>query len=139
MPSPFPGMDPFLEGQRWPGFPHHLLEEILSVLVPRIGPRYVADVEERVFIEHHPEEPRRLMRPDVYAAGTGTPGPAPGGGLATAVVPVELTLPMPVEERDPFLTIRDREGLQLVAVIEVLSPSNKRAGTNDREDYLAKR
>ena len=38
----------------------------------------------------------------------------------------------------PFLEVRDRQGRELVTVIELLSPSNKRAG-DDREQYLAKR
>lgn len=31
MPSPFPGMDPFIENQRWSDFHHGLFEEIRSV------------------------------------------------------------------------------------------------------------
>ncbi len=37
-----------------------------------------------------------------------------------------------------YLEVRDREGREVVTVIELLSPSNKRAG-DDRESYLAKR
>ena len=52
--------------------------------------------------------------------------------------PVEVDLPEQDEERIRFLEIRDRRGRALVAVIELLSPSNKRSG-EDRELYLAKR
>jgi hypothetical protein len=41
-------------------------------------------------------------------------------------------------EETPFLEVRDRSGRELVSVIELLSPSNKRAG-DDREQYLTKR
>lgn len=41
-------------------------------------------------------------------------------------------------ERAPYLEVRDRRGRELVTVIELLSPSNKRPG-EDREQYLAKR
>ncbi len=41
-------------------------------------------------------------------------------------------------EEIPFLEVRDRSGRELVSVIELLSPSNKRAG-DDREQYLTKR
>ena len=34
MASPFPGMDPFIEGQRWRDFHHALIEEIRAVLPP---------------------------------------------------------------------------------------------------------
>src|SRR6202011_1559181 len=47
-------------------------------------------------------------------------------------------LPLQDIERVPFLEVRDRQGRELVAVIELLSPSNKRPG-EDREQYLAKR
>lgn len=47
-------------------------------------------------------------------------------------------LPAQDVERVPFLEIRDHRGRTLVTVIELLSPSNKRAG-EDREQYLAKR
>ncbi len=40
-------------------------------------------------------------------------------------------------ERVPFLEIRDRQGRELVSVLEMLSPSNKRG--DDRQQYLTKR
>ncbi|MBI4788179.1 MAG: DUF4058 family protein [Chloroflexi bacterium] len=45
MASPFPGMDPYLEGSDyWPGFHHALAEEIRGRLNARIGPKYYAEV-----------------------------------------------------------------------------------------------
>ena len=41
-------------------------------------------------------------------------------------------------ERLPYLEIRDRRGREVVTVVELLSPSNKRSGP-DRESYVAKR
>ncbi len=38
----------------------------------------------------------------------------------------------------PFLEVRDRQSRKLIAVLELLTPSNKRGGP-DREQYLAKR
>ena len=40
--------------------------------------------------------------------------------------------------RVPFLEIRDRLGRELITVVELLSPANKRGGA-DREQYVAKR
>ena len=52
MPSPFPGMDPYLENPAlWPGVHHHLLSYAAEDLQPHLLPRYVAAVEERVFPE----------------------------------------------------------------------------------------
>jgi Protein of unknown function (DUF4058) len=50
----------------------------------------------------------------------------------------EHVLPEQDLEGIPFLEIRDRENRELITVIELLSPSNKRPGP-DREQYLAKR
>ena len=115
MPSPFPGMDPFIEGQVWEDFHHRFVDETAVTITPSLRPRYVARVEIQVYLEHEPEE-RRSIIPDAYVAGAGTPGPAATGGVATAVAPVRLTLPIPAEVRRAFLTIRDRANLELVAV-----------------------
>jgi hypothetical protein len=52
MPSPFPGMAPYLEDSEvWPGFHHSLAEEIKGELNSLIGPKYYADVEVHTVIE----------------------------------------------------------------------------------------
>src|SRR5437667_9779410 len=40
MPSPFPGMDPYLEGSLWLGFHGDLCTEVKRQLAPRLEPRY---------------------------------------------------------------------------------------------------
>lgn len=51
MPSPFPGMDPYLETpDLWPDVHHELISQIRSQLNPRLRPRYVARVELRVYV-----------------------------------------------------------------------------------------
>lgn len=52
--------------------------------------------------------------------------------------PTKIRLPDFDVERQSFVEIRDRRTRQVVTVIELLSPSNKRAG-RDREQYLQKR
>lgn len=48
MPSPFPGMDPYLEDNNiWPSFHQRLAVEIADRLSALIGPRYFADVNVR--------------------------------------------------------------------------------------------
>ena len=41
MPSPFPGMDPYLEGALWTTAHFALSAEIVRQLVPRLHPRYL--------------------------------------------------------------------------------------------------
>lgn len=45
MPSPFPGMDPYLEGYLWPDVHHRLATQISDQLMPMSRPRYVARIE----------------------------------------------------------------------------------------------
>jgi len=42
MSSPFPGMDPYLEGHEWMSFYSQYCTEIARLLAPKLRPRYVA-------------------------------------------------------------------------------------------------
>jgi Protein of unknown function (DUF4058) len=48
-------------------------------------------------------------------------------------------LPTPQERRETYLVIREVPSMEIVTVIETLSPANKRASSDGREQYLAKR
>ena len=62
MPSPFPGMDPYLEEPaRWPDVHQRLITYIADALQPQIRPRYHARMGERVYIL----QPPQTMYPDV--------------------------------------------------------------------------
>jgi len=41
MASPFPGMDPYLEGHLWPDVHSALASKIRQLLAPQVRPRYV--------------------------------------------------------------------------------------------------
>ena len=51
MPSPFPGVDPYLEGQLWQSFHAQFCSEMARRLTPALGPRYIALVEERLVVD----------------------------------------------------------------------------------------
>ena len=51
MPSPFPGMDPYFEGQIWDDFHATLICEMRAVLVAALVPRYVARIHLRTYLE----------------------------------------------------------------------------------------
>ena len=141
MPCPFPGMDPFIESQRWRGFHTRFTTVIPEQLTPRVRPRYVVEVEEYVYLARGDEPPERVMEPDVSIVQTNEvwqPGTVGNGGAAVAVLPVVHTLPMPRRFRQAFLTIRTRDYHEVVTVIELLSPWNKTAGEG-RNEYLVKR
>lgn len=145
MPSPFPGMDPYLEAQNlWPDFHNALATEIRNEL-NRLLPRpYYALMEARPELGNvEADEPRpRLIVPDV-AVARGTRWDEAGGGVAVlAEVAVGRAVSRRYEirvdtepYRHPFIEIRDAsKGHRLVTLIEFLSPSNKRPGA-DRRAY----
>src|SRR5436309_8877941 len=67
MPSPFPGMDPFLENpDLWPDVHHGLVSELQAQLNRVVMPRYVARVELRVYLITEDDPASNLIRvPDV--------------------------------------------------------------------------
>ena len=140
MPSPFPGMDPFIERQEWSDFHATFITVLRELLVPRVEPRYVVRVERRVYVEHAPDEDGRPLVSDlaVLKDPQGASRAATSESVESVAV-VEGILPMPQERRESFLVIRERETLEVVTVIELLSPGNKRSGSDGRREYLAKR
>ncbi|MDY7078855.1 MAG: DUF4058 family protein [Chloroflexota bacterium] len=140
MPSPFPGMDPYLEEPaRWPDLHHRLITYISNALQKQVRPRYHARIGERIYIL----QPPRALYPDVLLVRRPVREPAPAGVYAqdteAAVtagdeelqLPVVFTLP-PVEHREPFIEIVHAAGEEVVTVIEVLSPANKASGEGQR-------
>ena len=141
MPSPFPGMDPYLEHPaRWPGLHQRLVTYMSQALNAILPPQYAADIGERLYIV----QPERNIYPDVVVVErpTGTPPAAQGtAGAAVAVAsdpPWVLTL-HPVEIREVFIEVLSLvEEERVVTVIEVLSPSNKTARSDGRQLYVQK-
>src|SRR3974390_1570938 len=66
MPSPFPGMDPYLEGNWWTSFRAELAPMIAHQLMPRLRPKYIA-LPERKYISGSLEDVMisATMIPDV--------------------------------------------------------------------------
>lgn len=130
----FPGMDPYLEDPRgWTGIHSRLVVYVADRLQPALGDRYIAAVEERVYVEG----PDREIIPDAWLRRT-RPRPA---GRAVAVLEADepvLVRGSGLEIHESYVTILDRQsGQEVVTVIEVLSPSNKYAGPG-RESYRSK-
>ena len=155
MPSPFPGMDPYLEGEEWSDFHATFNTVIREVLLPRVRPRYTVKVDRRVFTDVTDGDGGPVQRaqrvPDDLVlrnqeVGGAPLGPVAGGAAALATLSVPLAEPVPavlparpgVERRETFVEVRSLPGREVVAVIETLSPANKRPGTG-REAYLRKR
>lgn len=135
MPSPFPGMDPWLEDPEVFGDVHasliHLLREALNGSMP---PGYKAGTSTRVWVD---DTQRR--EPDVALYRRDRDVGEPAGGLATLPGLTDVGL---LTESDPweqpFLEVRTGQGKRLVTCIEVVSRSNKAAGNKGRELYQSK-
>src|SRR5437764_855351 len=67
MPSPFPGMNPYLEqDDAWHSFHERFCTRLADELVAHTGPRYLVKLDESVFLHELPAGERRLVgRPDV--------------------------------------------------------------------------
>ncbi len=139
MPSPFPGMNPYLEqDDAWHDFHEKFLPAVAERLVPQVRPHYIVKLDEHVYVHELPPEPRRLLGRADVALATSPARTSERPAVAILEAPALVRLPAQDVERLTFLEIRDRQTRELVTVIELLSPSNKRSGS-DREQYLAKR
>lgn len=139
MPSPFPGMNPYLESPGvWHGFHQRLVTAIANQLTAQLRPHYIVLLEEHIYLHEIDEPSRSVMgRADFALAARGEGDPR--AVAATIDAPVTgVVADVFDEEHLSYIEIRDREGRELVTVVELLSPANKRPGA-DREQYLLKR
>ncbi len=147
MPSPFPGMDPYLENPGlWPDVHHNLISAIQGLLSAQLRPNYLVRVADRAYIADEANETfsPRLRIPDVEVAAR--PGweevpfsPGSDASQLQLAEPVIATTWFDEEVREAFLKIIARESRDVIAVIEILSPANKAAGSAGRESFEKKR
>jgi hypothetical protein len=130
MPSPFPGMDPYLEGYLWPDVRSALASKIRQQLTPLLRPKYIARLEVYRVEDPFPEGEIGITYPDVEVLeAQSQPQSRPANSRATTVItPPSLTLPVPetLEVRVTTVEIRDAARNRLVTSVEILSPVNKR-------------
>jgi hypothetical protein len=142
MPSPFPGMDPYLEGPKRMSVHSALTVEIARQLSQHLPPRYVALPNERMVVTVAESDDISITRgsilPDTSIVDVGKPeshAAESSGAVITQLLMVETL--MPESTLHVTVEIRDSINDQLVTAIEVLSPTNK--GADGREEYLSKR
>lgn len=139
MPSPFPGMDPYLEQPELWGECHTALIYLVHAqLNARLPARYTASTDIHVWLQEADAESRERRDPDVFVSDRGHGGAAVAVRPNARAAPAEIVLPVEQRRGHRFVTIRDKLNDRVVTVIEVLSPTNKAAG-RDRDAYLAKR
>ena len=137
MPTPFPGMDPYLEHHAlWPNVHSRLIVALADDLAPRLRPRYYIAVEERTILSG-PGDVTFTLRPD---AAVIEPQPLHEAVAVYEAVTHRRTVlvPLPDEIRETYLEIRSTAEDRVVTVVELLSPTNKRPGESRRR-YEEKR
>src|SRR5271165_5280684 len=128
MPSPFAGMDPYLESQGyWEDFHTALLGDCRRALTAVLPRNYGAFIQQRISLVDLSGDTSLDYKPDI-AVLRGDHGPAPSdrGSLATLE---PITVPLAIGEleeiHDRWIEIQKLPDRSLVTVIEILSPTNK--------------
>lgn len=144
MPSPFPGMDPYLEHpELWPGVHHRLIVAIADLLSVQLRPVYSVSLEVRMY-ETINEQSLLVGIPDVSVLSKKGQVSTPNSTTSQVAVatppttPMRVTVPVPITVRQGYLEIKEVATKEVVTAIEILSPVNKRSGKG-RDAYLAKR
>jgi Protein of unknown function (DUF4058) len=142
MTSPFPGMDPWLESQAiFPDLHNRLIDEISEAMNRKLPAPFYTAIANRIWIE----ESERLIEPDANVLklpySNGLPDPSGGGlALAEATEVTAVKVRVPTEELvEWYLDVHaEPGGERIITTIEVLSRSNKRQGSDGRQEYLKK-
>jgi hypothetical protein len=155
-------MDPYLESpDEWSGFHQWMVPAIAASLNHGLPAGFVATLDQYIWLIEEPEDPTR----DPLAASTAakkSPGRKRGGKPDTLVLPsradrdggvgvlervsaarasiptLQTRLPKATTQRRSVVKITSAQGSDVLCVVELLSPSNKKLGY-DYEAYLAKR
>lgn len=143
MPTPFPGMDPYLERPGlWEQVHAGLIVDIQRYLTPHLRPNYRVAIEQRTYLSLLPPSEQLMGRPDVLVVDPPQQGQITVAAVQptspTTVTPITGELPLPETIVERYLEIRDVATQNVITVIEILSPSNKRAG-DGRWQYEKKR
>jgi hypothetical protein len=152
-PSPFPGMDPYLEQARfWSSFHSRLIVAIADTLAPYLVPQYYIDVETRAYLDNSgtellvgisdaivfSSERATQNNQNLNNQNLNNQNNQESSSVALEIRPKQVTIPMPIEIKERYLEIREVGTDAVITVIEVLSPKNKRKGIV-RQVYEQKR
>ena len=138
MPSPFPGVDPYLEfGGRWPDMHQRLIAYTSEWLRPQLRPKYIARIEERIELRPH----GKVFIPDILVKERSKRLSETQVAYGSLVADEPQTIGVFDEERRvSFIQVVEVASEEVVTLIEVLSPFNKigrgRAQYIERQDEI---
>lgn len=142
--NPFPGMNPYLEDPGlWPDVHNSVILGLRTFLARRLRPEYRVATQERVYIMEEPlgngvSDPAMRI-PDAVVISTPTGSPAPARRTMPEPSDDAIAVLLPTTEliKERYIEVRRINDGRVVAVIELLSPTNK--ARDGRREYLAKR
>jgi hypothetical protein len=133
-------MNPYLENpDLWPGVHSRMIVAIADFLSPQLRPKYFVAIEERVY-QTTPDDRLLVGIPDVVVKSSQT-AKQQKQNLAVfspEVKPKTVKVPLLENVRERYLEVKRVENQEVVTVIEILSPKNKRTGEG-RKAYEIKR
>ncbi len=134
MPSPFPGIDPYLEQSAfWSSFHSRLIVAIADYIAPQIMPKYYIEVETRTYSQSADSE-LLIGIPDAVVFSSVGKFALPQNtvddtsNVAILNRPQQVRLPMRVKVKERYLEVRELGTDAVITAIELLSPTNKRVG-----------
>lgn len=138
--SPFPGMDPYIEQPAlWSSFHSRLIVALADAIEQTLSDQYYVEVEARTYLDDGTEGVL-IGIPDaaIVVGQSRAITPPQSSSVSTQVRPQQVTLPMSVMVKERYLEVRDVATHDVITVIELLSPKNKRSGEG-RASYEKKR
>ncbi len=142
MPSPFPGMNPYLENpELWSAVHSRLIVAIADALADTLSQDYRIEIEKRTYWSDETGDDLLIGIPDVSLLSRSTGSEkdrATAVAERTAIAPTRILLPTYEEISERYLEIREVQTGKVITAIEILSPKNKKTGEG-REAYLRKR
>jgi hypothetical protein len=143
-------MDPYLEQSAfWSSFHSRLIVALADAIEPQLSSQYYVEVETRTYQSDESEEVL-IGIPDAIVFSTQsdvTTGEqlSPSDTILTYPMtivtqarPEQVSVPMPLEIKERYLEVRSIRTDEVITVIELLSPNNKRSG-DGRTAYEKKR
>src|SRR5438045_2328289 len=118
MPSPFPGMNPYLENADiWQDFHNRFIPDLAEALTPQADPKYFVKIEDQLYVHEPATDTRqRVGSSDVSIRPEPVPGPTVGN-TTLLEAPARVNLPSVDVERIARVEIRTRNNRQLITVI----------------------
>jgi hypothetical protein len=127
MPSPFPGMNPYLEHpDRWSTVHNRSIVAIADFLTPLLIPRYQVDIEKRIY-QVTDSNLQLIGRSDITVQAPKQPivPTSLANPSISTLQPIRIQLPIDDEVREAYLEIKEVSTGRVVTLIEVLSPTDK--------------